>query len=91
MLTADPSDKTHPKPLPLERSRPAVNWRSASLGLISAIVLCALVPYNDYALNNTFLIGNNLPLGVVMFTFLFVLIINGPLNRWRPGWPQHYR
>src|SRR5207248_9304739 len=43
-----------------------------------------LTPYNDYALNNTFLVGNNLPLGVVMLAFLFALVVNGPLNRFLP-------
>ena len=32
-------------------------------------------PYNDYALDNTFLVGNNLPIGVVMLTFLFVMFV----------------
>lgn len=61
-----------------------MNWRSVLLGLIGVVLICALTPYNDYALNNTFLVGNNLPLGVVMLTFLFVVVVNGPLNRWLP-------
>jgi len=68
-----------------DRRREPINWRSVLLGLIGVTIICALTPYNDYALNNTFLIGNNLPLGVVMLTFLFVVLVNGPLNRWWPG------
>src|SRR5690606_10843262 len=72
-------------PVLKDRRREPINWRSVLLGLIGVTIICALTPYNDYALNNTFLIGNNLPLGVVMLTFLFVVLVNGPLNRWWPG------
>src|SRR5512133_3729969 len=64
--------------------RPAVNLRSVLLGLAGVVFICAFTPYNDYALNNTFLVGNNLPLGVVMFLFLFTLLINGPLSKFAP-------
>jgi hypothetical protein len=65
-------------------TRPAVTWRSTLLGLIGVVIICGLTPYNDYALNNTFLVGNNLPIGVVMMSFLFVLFVNAPLHRWLP-------
>jgi hypothetical protein len=64
--------------------RGAITWRSILLGLAGVIFICGLTPYNDYALNNTFLVGNNLPLGVVLLLFPFILLINGPLNRWAP-------
>ena len=64
--------------------RGPVTWRSVLLGLTGVVLICAVTPYNDYALNNTFLVGNNLPIGVVMLTFLFVLVVNGPLRRWLP-------
>ena len=60
------------------------------LGLAGVALICGLTPYNDYALNNTFLVGNNLPIGVVMLSFLFVLVINAPLHRWlRPQTRRH--
>ncbi len=65
--------------------RDAVSWRSTLLGLLGVVIICGLTPYNDYALNNTFLVGNNLPIGVVMLSFLFVLFINAPLHRWFPA------
>jgi hypothetical protein len=65
--------------------RSAVSGRSILLGLIGVVLICGLTPYNDYALNNTFLVGNNLPIGVVMLSFLFVLLVNAPLHRW---WPK---
>jgi hypothetical protein len=61
-----------------------VTRRSITLGLLGTVVICGLTPYNDYALNNTFLVGNNLPLGVVVLVFLFTLVINGPLARFAP-------
>ena len=48
------------------------------------LFICAFTPYNDYVLNNTFLVGNNLPLGVVMFLFLFTLLVNGPVSKLAP-------
>ncbi len=62
----------------------AITWRSVFIGLAGVVLICALTPYNDYALNNTFLVGNNLPLGAVMLAFLFALLVNGPLSRWKP-------
>src|SRR5208282_3538420 len=73
-------------PEPPEHSRAPINRRSLFLGLGGVVFICALTPYNDYALNNTFLVGNNLPLGVVMVLFLFALLVNGPLSRWKPAW-----
>ena len=64
--------------------RSPVSWRSVGLGLAGVGLICGVTPYNDYALNNTFLVGNNLPIGVVMLTFLFVLLVNAPLRRWLP-------
>lgn len=63
---------------------PAITLRSVALGLLTAFVICAFTPYNDYALNNTTFVGNSLPLGLTMLTFIFVVIINGPLNRLAP-------
>ena len=48
------------------------------------MLICGLTPYNDYALNNTFLVGNNLPLGVVMLLFALAVLVNAPLSRWAP-------
>ncbi|HLL87847.1 MAG TPA: DUF6785 family protein [Tepidisphaeraceae bacterium] len=62
----------------------AVTWRSVLLGLTGVVTICSLSFYNDFALNNTFLVGNNLPLGVVLLTFLFVVFVNGPLSRFAP-------
>jgi hypothetical protein len=69
--------------------RSAVNFRSVLLGLVGVVLICGVTSYNDYAMNNTFLVGNNLPIAVVMLTFLFVLCVNGPLSKWRPQLAMH--
>ncbi|HEY7089564.1 MAG TPA: DUF6785 family protein [Tepidisphaeraceae bacterium] len=71
----------------MELPRPpgrSITFRAVALGLLGTILICALTPYNDYALNNTFLVGNNLPLGVVMLLFCISVFINGPLSRFAP-------
>src|SRR5436190_11218984 len=73
------------RPDALAPPRSAISVRSVALGLAGTIVICGLTPYNDYALNNTFLVGNNLPLAVVMLLFIFAVFINGPLSRWSPA------
>jgi len=65
-------------------ARPAVNLRSVLLGLAGVVLICAFTPYNDYALNNTAFIGNNLPLGLMVLTFAFVLLVNVPLLKFTP-------
>jgi len=68
----------------MTKARSAVNWRSVSLGLFGVIFVCALAPYNDYVLNNTYLVGNYLPLGLLMVFLAFIALINAPLWRWMP-------
>lgn len=82
-LPAPPSPPPPPA-APPARARPAINFRSVGLGLAGVVLICGLTPYNDYVLNNTFLVGNNLPLGVTMLVFLFTLAVNGPLSRFAP-------
>lgn len=81
--------RTHPDRLPdAPGSTPprALTWRSVLIGMTGVAGLCLLTPYNDYVLWNTFLVGNNLPLGAVMLLFLLAALVNGPLSRWKPSW-----
>jgi len=55
---------------PSPHPRGAITWRSVSLGMLATIFICSIAYYNDFAVNNTFFIGNNLPLGLVLMTFL---------------------
>src|SRR5262245_28519121 len=66
-------------------SRGPVNLRSVGLGLLGVVIIAALAPFNDWAVNNTYLIGSYLPVGVVLFVLLFVMLVNGPLSKWKPG------
>ncbi|MCJ7752205.1 MAG: hypothetical protein MUQ65_14155, partial [Armatimonadetes bacterium] len=52
-----------------------LTWRSVSLGLFLALALCAITPYNDYSIYNTYIAGNHFPIGAV-----FVLFALGFLN-----------
>jgi hypothetical protein len=61
-----------------------VTPRSLLLGLAGVVFICGLTPYNDYVVNNTFLIGNFLPVGLLLFFLLFVFLVNGPLSKWSP-------
>ena len=63
----------------------SVTWRSVLLGLVGVIFICGLSPYNDWVVNNTFLVGNFMPVGLLLFFVLIVIFLNAPLLRW---WPR---
>src|SRR4051812_28855798 len=69
---------------PITGTRKPVNLRSILLGLLGVVFICALTPYNDWAVNNTYLVGNYLPVGLLLFFLTFIMLINGPLWRWAP-------
>ncbi|MBC7784752.1 MAG: hypothetical protein H7144_13020 [Burkholderiales bacterium] len=75
----DPQSGPDAEPRP-----PAVTWRSLLLGLCGVVFICGLTAYNDFAVANTFLVGNFLPVGLVMFLLVAVLVINAPLLKWFP-------
>lgn len=59
-----------------------VTWRSVLIGTLSAVAVCALVPYNDFVLSDTSLAAGYLPLAAVLIEFLLIVVINAPLYRW---------
>lgn len=59
----------------------AVTLRSVLLGLVGVLFICGLTPYNDYVLGNTFLVGNFLPIGLLLFMLFLVLVVNSVLHR----------
>lgn len=65
-------------------SRSSITLRSVLIGSLCAAGLCALVPYNDFVVANTFLVGSYLPLAVVLAIFVLVVLVNAPLHRWKP-------
>src|SRR5438876_6145470 len=71
--------------LPLgERRARGITLRAVLLGIVGVLIICALTPYNDWALENTYVVGNNLPLGVIILLVVFALFINAPLSYWLP-------
>lgn len=65
-------------------NRSAVTIRSVAIGLVGVLFLNGLSPYNDFIVNNTFLVGNFLPIGLLLFFLMVVLLINAPLLAWAP-------
>lgn len=76
---ATPTPPTSPDELSEPKPR-AVTLRSVLLGLIGVILICGFTPYNDFAVANTFAIGNFLPILLVLFVIVVVLAINLPLR-----------
>jgi hypothetical protein len=61
-----------------------VTLRSILLGLLGVVFICGLAPYNDWAVSNTFMIGNFLPIGLVLVLLVLVLLVNGLLRAVAP-------
>lgn len=66
----------------MKRSERAITWRSVSLGMALAATLCALTPYNDYVVGNTYIAGNHFPIGAVA-VLLLLSLLNFLLHRLR--------
>jgi hypothetical protein len=64
---------------------PRITIRCLLLGTFGGTLISAFAAYNDWAMNNTFLIGNNMPVGAIMLAFFFVVFVNGPLSKWWPN------
>jgi hypothetical protein len=75
---AVPPLETAPSP------RGALTWRSALLAVASVVMLASIAPFNDWAVENTFMVGSYLPLFMVLWFFVLVVCINAPLHRWFP-------
>ena len=72
---------------PLGAATPSksITWRSALLGTLSVCLVCGLVPYNDFVVANTPLVGFYLPIVVVASFFVLIVLVNGPLHRFAPA------
>jgi len=58
--------------------------RSVIIGSIGVAGLCGLVPFNDYVVENTFMIGCFLPPALMLFMLVLVAVVNGALYRRAP-------
>lgn len=85
-MPPQPPDPGPGTPDPESPPQRVVTLRAVLLGLLGVIFICGLTPYNDYAMGNTFLVGNFLPIGLLLFFGCFLLLVNAPLRKWRPGW-----
>lgn len=58
--------------------------RAIAIGALGVALLCAVTPYNDLRLQNTFLYGNHLPIGGLCLFAVLALVVNVWLMRRRP-------
>lgn len=89
-LQSPASDITPQKSLGSGDDR-ALTWRSCVVGLSGVVVLCAITPYNDYRLHQTYLYGNHFPLGCLFFFLVVVLGLNTGLRTLRREWALRER
>lgn len=61
-----------------------ITWRSLGLGLLLALTIAVVTPFNDNVVNNSFIVGSYLPPVVTLAVFAFVLLVNGPLHKFAP-------
>ena len=64
--------------------RRAITWRSLGLGLLTLILTVTITPYNDYVVNNSFIVGSYFPPVLTVSGLALVLLINGPLHKFAP-------
>ena len=62
-------------PLTARAGRP-VTPRAVLTGLLCALLVCGVTPYNDYAVAATYLSGNFFPIGALAAVLLLVLAVN---------------
>ncbi|MGC4032727.1 MAG: hypothetical protein QM754_13550 [Tepidisphaeraceae bacterium] len=63
---------------------PVLTLRSVLIGVLGVCFVCGLAPYNDFAMENTMLIGNFLPIGLLLILLLLVLGVNVPVRKLFP-------
>jgi hypothetical protein len=68
------------------RKRAAVSWRSLLAGIAGVLIISIAAPFNDLVLKNSAMVGGALPVAAMFLFCVLVIVINGPLSRFRPGW-----
>lgn len=61
----------------------AFRVRALALGLFGAALIAAATPFNNFVLNNTFLVGNLMPAAAIGLLLVTVTLVNAPLRRTR--------
>ncbi len=77
-------DPTPVLPVGAPSPRRPVTWRSVLVGLAGVLLICGLTPYNDFVMGNTYLVGNFMPIGLLLFFMLILMLVNAPLHLWLP-------
>lgn len=69
-----------PPPTPPDPRVPVLTFRSVLIGLAGVCFVCGVAPYNDFAMENTLMIGNFLPIGLLLLLLVLILGVNVPLR-----------
>src|SRR5690554_4520920 len=78
------TEQTQPLGDPPAESRRVVNWRSLQLRLMGVFFICSITAHTVYILGNTYLVGNFLPIGLMLCFMVLNMLINAPLHKWIP-------
>ncbi len=62
----------------------AVTFRAVAIGILCAVTLCALTPYNDFKVAATFIAGTQFPIGAICILFFLVAVVNVGLRKFAP-------
>ncbi|GAB4457709.1 MAG: hypothetical protein OHK0029_17960 [Armatimonadaceae bacterium] len=62
----------------------AVTPRAVTIGLLCAIFLCAVTPYNDFKIAATYIAGTQFPIGSLFVLFFLSAGVNVALRRFAP-------
>ncbi|HLL90464.1 MAG TPA: DUF6785 family protein, partial [Tepidisphaeraceae bacterium] len=65
-------------------NRRAITRRSIVLGSLAVVLVCAVTPFNDFVVANTFFVGSYLPLAMVLVMFVLATVVNAGLYRLAP-------
>jgi len=61
-----------------------VTPRAVLIGLVCAVFLCALTPYNDFKIAATYIAGTQFPIGSLFVLFVLSAVVNVVLRRFIP-------
>ena len=64
--------------------RGAVTPRAVIIGLVCALFLCAVTPYNDFKVAATYIAGTQFPIGALFVLFFLATAVNVGLRRFAP-------
>lgn len=72
------------RPAGADTAAPAVSFRAVLIGIVCALFLCAVTPYNDFKIAATYIAGTQFPIGAVFVELFLVGVVNVALRKWLP-------